>query len=63
MANGHESFHGDMSRNEVELDLNKFKGEKEKRVENIMIEINNLITSWVDQNPGQWFWHHRRWKI
>ena len=24
MANGHESFHGDMSRNEVELDLNKF---------------------------------------
>ena len=24
MSNGHESFHGDMSRNEVELDLNKF---------------------------------------
>ena len=46
-----------------QLDLNKFKGDKEKRVKNIMIEINNLLTSWVDQNPGQWFWHHRRWKI
>ena len=46
-----------------QLDLNKFKGNKEKRVKNIMIEINNLLTSWVDQNPGQWFWHHRRWKI
>ena len=35
----------------------------ETKVKNIMIDINNLISSWINQNPGQWFWHHRRWKV
>ena len=30
-----------------ELDLNKFKGNKEKRVKNIMIEINNLFHDYL----------------
>ena len=45
------------------LDLAKFRGNHKTKVENIMIDINNLISSWINQNPGQWFWHHRRWKV
>ena len=29
----------------------------------IMNDINSIISQWVHQNPGQWFWHHRRWKV
>ena len=45
------------------LDLSKFKGNQEKKVRDIMIEINEIISLWINQNPGQWFWHHRRWKV
>ena len=34
-----------------------------KRIKLIMESINSIISSWVIDNPGQWFWHHRRWKI
>ncbi len=29
--------------------------------EDIMEEINQQIGEWVKQNPGQWFWLHKRW--
>ena len=29
--------------------------------ESIMIQINQKIGEWVKQNPGQWFWLHKRW--
>ena len=45
------------------LNTNKFSGDKNKKVKDIMVEINNLISGWINQNPGQWFWHHRRWKV
>lgn len=32
-----------------------------KNVEEIMNEINLTIGKWVKENPGQWFWLHRRW--
>ena len=28
----------------------------------IMHEINNIISSWVEETPEQWLWIHRRWK-
>ncbi len=34
---------------------------QEKTVESIMKQINQQIGEWVKQNPGQWFWLHRRW--
>jgi KDO2-lipid IV(A) lauroyltransferase len=32
-----------------------------RSVEEIMNQINEQISHWVKQNPGQWFWLHRRW--
>lgn len=34
---------------------------KDKNSKSIMLEINNMIGSWVKENPGQWFWLHKRW--
>ncbi len=45
------------------IDLDKFKGNKETKIKNIMVEINKIISSWIEEHPGQWFWHHRRWKV
>tara|TARA_B100000530_G_C15859849_1_gene448829 strand:- start:331 stop:1047 length:717 start_codon:yes stop_codon:yes gene_type:complete len=28
----------------------------------IMHEVNNIISSWVEETPEQWLWIHRRWK-
>ena len=33
------------------------------QTQKIMQEINDKISSWIYEKPGQWFWHHRRWKI
>ncbi|MEK6733512.1 MAG: lipid A biosynthesis lauroyl acyltransferase [Pseudomonadota bacterium] len=32
-----------------------------KDTKTIMIEINEIIGSWVRKTPGQWFWLHKRW--
>lgn len=29
----------------------------------MMQEANRRIASWIDDDPGQWFWLHRRWRI
>jgi KDO2-lipid IV(A) lauroyltransferase len=29
---------------------------------NIMLTINQILGNWVQENPGQWFWFHNRWK-
>ncbi|WP_425362584.1 lipid A biosynthesis lauroyl acyltransferase [Candidatus Tisiphia endosymbiont of Hybos culiciformis] len=29
---------------------------------NIMVTINQILGNWVQENPGQWFWFHNRWK-
>lgn len=29
----------------------------------MMAEVNARIGAWVRQDPGQWFWVHRRWRI
>ncbi|MEM1300301.1 MAG: hypothetical protein AAGH68_13595 [Pseudomonadota bacterium] len=28
----------------------------------MMAAVNSRITAWVEDNPGQWFWFHRRWR-
>lgn len=35
---------------------------KDKKVYEIMKKINEIIESWVREQPGQWFWFHNRWK-
>lgn len=37
-------------------------GDKAKDSKDIMLQINNIIESWVKENPEQWFWFHNRWK-
>lgn len=29
---------------------------------NIMVTINQILGNWIQENPGQWFWFHNRWK-
>jgi KDO2-lipid IV(A) lauroyltransferase len=29
----------------------------------MMAEVNARIAAWVEDDPGQWFWLHRRWKL
>jgi len=57
MANGHESFHGDMSRNEVELDLNKFMAMVQE-IGELKSKIMEMEMALEPENPWQkyiWF--------
>ncbi|MDP7159167.1 MAG: hypothetical protein QF855_01025 [Candidatus Pacebacteria bacterium] len=57
MANGHESFHGDMSRNEVELDLNKFMAMVQE-IGELKAKIMEMEMALEPENPWQkyiWF--------
>jgi KDO2-lipid IV(A) lauroyltransferase len=29
----------------------------------MMAEVNARISAWIDADPGQWFWLHRRWDL
>ncbi len=33
----------------------------EKDVETTTQKLNDILTSWIIETPGQWFWAHRRW--
>ena len=56
MANGHESFHGDMSRNEVELDLNKFMA-MVTEIGELKAKIMEMEMALEPENPWQkWIW-------
>ena len=56
MANGHESFHGDMSRNEVELDLNKFMAMVQE-IGELKAKIMEMEMALEPDNPWQrWIW-------
>ena len=37
-------------------EMNDLKGTE------VMQEINNIISGWVEETPEQWLWIHRRWK-
>ncbi|GMG80899.1 lipid A biosynthesis lauroyl acyltransferase [Paralimibaculum aggregatum] len=32
------------------------------RPQDAMAEVNRRIGAWVEAEPGQWFWFHRRWR-
>jgi hypothetical protein len=56
MSNGHESFHGDMSRNEVELDLNKFMAMVQE-IGELKAKIMEMEMALEPENPWQrWIW-------
>lgn len=40
----------------------KPSGNTEKDTYEVLLKINNLISEWIIERPGQWLWLHRRWK-
>jgi len=37
-------------------------GDREKDVDRVVASYTSILESWVRKYPGQYFWHHRRWK-
>lgn len=37
-------------------------GDREADVDTVVARYTNILESWVRKYPGQYFWHHRRWK-
>lgn len=35
---------------------------KDREIVDIVNESHEILKSWIDKNPGQWLWLHRRWK-
>ena len=44
----------------IPIDLKKTPQENS---EAMMIEANNLLTTWITEYPAQWLWLHKRWKV
>lgn len=42
----------------IEID---YQQNNSKEIDRIMREINYIYEQWVNENPGQWFWLHKRW--
>ena len=38
------------------------QGNQKEDMYNLLLSINNMISEWVTERPGQWLWLHRRWK-
>ena len=36
-------------------------GDVQADILTIMTEVNRHMEQWIRENPGQWFWLHRRW--
>lgn len=36
-------------------------GQQEEDTYNLLLSLNTLIGSWIEERPGQWLWLHRRW--
>lgn len=37
-------------------------GDREADVDALVRQFTRILESWVQQYPGRYFWHHRRWK-
>lgn len=37
------------------------QGDQQKDMYDLLLHINNQISEWVKERPGQWLWVHRRW--
>ena len=37
-------------------------GDREADVDTVVARYTGILESWVRKYPGQYFWHHRRWK-
>jgi Kdo2-lipid IVA lauroyltransferase/acyltransferase len=37
-------------------------GDREADVDRVVASYTSILESWVRKYPGQYFWHHRRWK-
>jgi KDO2-lipid IV(A) lauroyltransferase len=37
-------------------------GDREADVDTVVTRYTNILEGWVRRYPGQYFWHHRRWK-
>ena len=37
-------------------------GDREADVDTVVARYTSILESWVRKYPGQYFWHHRRWK-
>lgn len=37
-------------------------GDREADVDTVVARYTSILESWVRRYPGQYFWHHRRWK-
>jgi KDO2-lipid IV(A) lauroyltransferase len=37
-------------------------GDREADIDTVVARYTSILESWVRRYPGQYFWHHRRWK-
>jgi Kdo2-lipid IVA lauroyltransferase/acyltransferase len=37
------------------------QGDQKKDIYDLLLHINNQISEWIKERPGQWLWVHRRW--